>query len=202
MKIILSTLLLLVSFVIMSCSGSGPDEATQAKAQADQEQRIEDPYLGRTVIDHKEELVFIYITSPGCGYCSSPTVANTVINLKNELSKKADSLNIGYLTMGIAVAWDGENGYEHLSKFGKLDEILIGNNWFGTGGLKYLFEEIPGRPGVPQVLLTHRIYDATEAEDGSISNLGGVVSEKELIRYIGSNRLEEWLEEGVRIPDL
>lgn len=162
---------------------------------------IEDQYLQRNSINDKEEIVFTYITSPACALCTQSETFENVIKLKNLLKEKADSLDLGYLALAVVISWDVDEGYNHLKNFGKFDEILIGNNWFGTGGIKYLFEEIPGRPGVPQILLTKRIYNAEVDESGMIQSMSGVETEVEITRKVGTNNIEKWLEEKARLPN-
>lgn len=162
---------------------------------------IEDKYLQRNSIENKEEIVFTYITSPACVLCTQSETFENVIKLKNLLKVNADSLDLGFLAMAVVITWDVDEGYNHLMNFGKFDEILIGNNWFGTGGIKYLFEEIPGRPGVPQILLTKRIYNADVDEYGMIQSMRGVETEVEIIRKVGTNNIEKWLEEKAVLPN-
>lgn len=203
MKNIVVCTLSIIAMLCMTCAGSEENRAggTETNSLAETDSLIIDNYKNRSSIDHRREIVFTYITSPGCSLCTRANNINTVIEIKNKLSEKVDSLDAGFLTMGVVVGWDVNVGYEHLNYFGNFDEILIGNNWFGTGGLKYLFEDIPGRPGVPQIVVTKRIYDADESDDGYVRNFRGIESEELLVRHIGVNRLEAWFSDGLPLPD-
>lgn len=202
MRFITTLASIVFTVFLVSCMGTDQNDQT-GNANHDiieSENRITDPYEARTSINHKEEIVFIYIDSPNIRQYNDSTLVKTLISLKKRVSEKADSLNMGFLAMGVAITWDVNQGYDHLSKFGSFDELLIGNNWIGTGGLKYIFEDIPGRQGIPQIVLTKRVYDADESDDGTVRNFRGIESEEQIARHIGEKSFESWLNDGLLIP--
>lgn len=207
MIINISRLIILLTIIIVmtvSCNYNNSDTSNEeSQLQSDQAVDTTPPeYIGRSVISKKNELVFIYVTSPGCSFCTSYENIRVINTLKNNLSQVADSIDYGFLTMSLVITWDVNEGFEHINEFNTFDELLIGNNWFGTGGIKYLFEDMPGTPGVPQVIITKRTYDAIEDESGLAQNIQGIENEKVLTRTIGANRLSDWLKEGNNIRGL
>jgi hypothetical protein len=200
MKYLNNGFLILLIFYFVSCDSNQPGE-TESQNSSEISQSNPEEYVPRGSIDHIEELVFVYISAEWCGFCSEPESVESVKSLKTMVKSKADSLGIGFLAIGISLDWEVDTGYQHLKKFGAFDEISVGSNWFGIGGLKYLFDDIPGRQGIPQILITKRIYDADVMEDGRIRNKKGVKEEVELIREIGPYNLVELRKNGVKLPE-
>jgi hypothetical protein len=155
------------------------------------------------ITENSKELVAIVLTIESCGYCSLPETKRTIGKTIDKLSVKADSLDIGLLTIGVSLDWVIEDGFNHLKDISSFDEVIIGNNWYNSGGLKYIFDEMPGTPMVPQIVLTERIYDANTDSSGKINGrISGVKDERVIVRQLGVKQIEDWLNDGVPIPDL
>tara|TARA_R100000027_G_scaffold7185_1_gene5497 strand:- start:192 stop:626 length:435 start_codon:yes stop_codon:yes gene_type:complete len=140
----------------------------------------------------------VYITSPGCGICTLQENIEVVKQIKSRLEKKADSLELGFMTIGISNNWVIEKGYSHLEDYGSFDEVLIGNNWFGTGTMKYIFDEFAGTPAVPSLVLTKRVYGGSNNDSTFIAR--GVEDEQLVRRMFGIDKLREWLDQGLPLP--
>lgn len=192
---------LFISFILVACTKNekqsladpGSDEKTVAKVDN------EKGYVPSYKVENKEEMVMIYITNPTCGYCSDPEMIGVVKQIKQGLNKKAHSMGMGFMVIGISNNWKIENGYEHLKKFGDFDEVLIGNNWFGTGGIKYIFNEIPGTPAIPNLVITKRTYAGNMNSDSSFV-ARGVENETLVKRMFGIDGLKNFLSEGLPLP--
>ncbi len=58
--------------------------------------------------------------------------------------------------MGVARDIVPEKGIEHMSRFGRFDEMIAGMGWRNTGLAKYVYGELPGPAATPQVIVTTR----------------------------------------------
>lgn len=167
------------------------------------EELYQSTYKPDYVTKHATELVVVVITAEGCGFCKLESTKSTIGQTIDQLHFKVDSMGIGFMAMGIALDWETEKGFKHLNEITSFDEIITGNNWFNTGGLKYIFDDMPGTPMVPQLVLTKRIYDAPVDSLGMIDGMvSGVKSEEVVLRKLGVNGIQDWLEEGLPIPQL
>lgn len=194
--------LLVLLFSFASCSKETEIENTNSDTSGSTA-LYESVYQPDKVTDHATELVAVLITSPSCGFCKIDSTKSMMGETIDLLHLKADSIGIGFMAIGIALNWVPEYGVKHLNEISSFDEIITGNSWSNTGGLKYIFDDIPGATMVPQLVLTKRIYDADVDSLGMIDGLiSGVKSEEELVRILGVNGLQDWLEKGVPIPRL
>jgi hypothetical protein len=163
----------------------------------------ESVYQPDNVTDHATELVAVLITSPACGFCRLDSTKSMMGQTIDLLHLKADSMGVGFMAIGVALNWVPEYGVKHLNEISSFDEIITGNNWYNTGGLKYIFDDLPGSLLVPQLVLTKRVYNADLDSLGMIDGMiSGVKSEEELVRILGVNGLQDWLEKGVPTPEL
>lgn len=191
---------LIFLFTFASCSKEKETESTPSEITSS-EAVYQSTYQPDYTTDHAIELVAVVITSSACGLCTLDDTKSIIAQTIDKLHLQADSMGIGFLTLGIELNWLPENGIEHLNEIASFDEIITGNNWLNTGGLKYIFDDMPGTQIVPQFLLTKRTYEAAVDSLGMIDGLpSGVRTEEVLVRKLGVNGIEDYLEEGVPIP--
>lgn len=195
--------LLIIVFFFISCAVEKETESTPSE-NTSSEAGYQSTYQPDYVTDHATELVAVVITASDCGWiCDSSETKSTIAQAIDQLQLKADSLRIGFMTIGVSLDWVLDDGVNHLNSITSFDEIIVGNNWFNTGGLKYIFDEMQGSPQVPQFVLTKRTYEASVDSSGMIMGLpSGVRSEEVLVRQLFVNDLKDWLEEGLPIPEL
>tara|TARA_R110002124_G_C8861561_1_gene507045 strand:- start:573 stop:944 length:372 start_codon:yes stop_codon:yes gene_type:complete len=119
-------------------------------------------------------------------------------DLKMILVKKSQDYNISFKAVGISKDWSVNKGVEHLNKFGEFDEIITGNNWLNLGLMKFVWQDFPGDPATPQLILVKR----------KISNHGGggvnlylVDQEKIILRKLGTVEIDNWHEQNEPFPD-
>ncbi len=201
-KTLLSIAFLVLLFSFASCSKKTESESTPSDTTGS-EALYESTYQPDQITNYPTELVAVLITSSACGFCTLDNTKSMMGQTIDLLQLKADSMGIGFMTIGVELNWLPEYGIKHLNEISSFDEIITGNNWFNTGGLKYIFDDIPGSASVPQLVLTKRIYDANVDSLGMIDGLiSGVKSEEELVRKLGVNGIQDWLKNGVPIPKL
>lgn len=198
----LPIVVLVFLFSFSSCSKETESESNSSDT-SNSEALYESVYQPDNVTDRATELVAVLVTSSDCGFCALDSTKSMMGQTIDRLHLKADSMGVGFMTIGVALDWVPEYGIKHLNEVSSFDEIVTGNSWLNTGGLKYIFDDMPGTPMVPQLVLTKRIYDANIDSLGMIDGLTtGVKSEEELVRKLGVNGIQNWLEEGVPIPKL
>jgi len=198
----LSITVLVLLFSFASCSKEKETKITSTDT-SNSEVLYQSTYQRDNVTDDATELVAVLITSSACGFCTLDNTKSMMGETIDRLNLKADSMGIGFMTIGVELNWVPEKGIKHLSEISSFDEIITGNSWFNTGGLKYIFDDIPGTPMVPQLVLTKRIYDVNVDSLGMIDGIiSGVKSEEELVRKLGVNGIQDWLEQGLPIPKL
>ena len=131
------------------------------------------------------ELVLVYIGAAGCGASNSEELFRAVRGVRETLRGRAERAPWSFSSIGVAVDASAERGLDHLDKFGQFDEVNAGRGWLNTGGLQYIWEEIPGEAATPQLLIIHR---EVSADDGGWS----VRNRRVLSRHVGANKIIEW----------
>jgi hypothetical protein len=150
-------------------------------------------------LTHKEELVFIFASSRStCPACEDAELSELINDIKTKIQDRSRELGIGFTSIGIAVDWSPETGIDHLQNISSFDEMIVGRNWYNTGMIKYTFSEFPGRRGLPQIIITKRVYSGELNPDrGVISGYNGVESDVELHRVFGPPAFARWNRDGV-----
>ncbi len=142
------------------------------------------------------ELVFIYIGSSGCGYSNHKELPQRIDQLKSLVQNTASVNDREFVSIGIAKDWKTENGLEHLSKFGKFDEIITGRSWANEAIIKYVWEGSYGEPATPQIMIIDRFL-AVKASKGANYEIR---DEKLLVRQVGTDAIRQWLDIGAPLP--
>lgn len=131
----------------------------------------------------KTELVLIYIGNSECPAANHQLMPESVKTIKNKLKTIASVDSIRFVSIGIANENIRPSEFEHLSKFGKFDEIIIGNDWSNSGVLKYVYDNFNGPSATPQVIISLRTFNNIGSEKSAFYR--GISSEMILHRRIG-----------------
>jgi hypothetical protein len=91
------------------------------------------PYEPSTSNPEGPELVAVFITSEFCQGSRQAHMPATIERMKIMLSEHAESDGANFAVVGVSLDWGTEAGIEHLSRFGRFDEIVVGRNWYGLG---------------------------------------------------------------------
>lgn len=142
--------------------------------------------------DHIHEINLIYIGSSNCGFSNSDLLYETVDSLKAEVQNISLTNNVGFSAIGIAAEWGLLNGVNHLNNFGYFDEIIIGNNWYNNGIIKYV-GELGEEPSIPKIILTFKTY----APDLKFH----IVNEKKILSLTGEYQIVDWFKKGTPLPE-
>lgn len=139
------------------------------------------------------EVVLIYIGASTCGWSAVPELPDLINRLKLALLEQARAEGKNFSAMGIARDAIAVDGWRHLQKFGRFDEIATGHSWANVGIQRYLFGEIAGPAATPQVLVVERNISS---EYGHIS----VEDERLLLRKVGVDQISKWTAAGAPLP--
>lgn len=189
---------IMIACVACSNNDNAPDDKSVSETIHEGTSPVEtdesDYYL-----THKEELVFIFASSRStCPACEEAELSELINDIKTKIQDRARELDIGFTSIGIAVDWSPETGIDHLQNISSFDEMIVGRNWYNTGMVKYTFSDFPGRRGLPQIIITKRVYSGEmNPERGVISGYNGIESDVELHRVFGPPAFARWNRDGV-----
>ena len=136
-----------------------------------------------------EEIALVYVGSSTCAWSNAEQLPAIVQGLKQELLARARQAGKGFLAIGVAQDGVAANGVEHLYGFGEFDEIIAGRGWANTGIQKYVYGDLPGPGGTPQILVVARTLNH---ETGHVV-VGG---ERVLARMVGLTEITDWAAAG------
>ena len=179
----------LVSGAVIATFSS--DEAAQRRSIS----RLESPSvgLGKAQRPLQKELVLVYLGSSTCAWSRHLDLPSLVAMAKASIGDQAAIASASFSTLGVAVDWSIQEGLYHLSGFGEFDEISIGRKWYGMGPRRYIWSDIPGPGGTPQLLVVER----TRQLDPSTQEVTlEFQSERLLVRKVGVDEIRSWVEGG------
>lgn len=132
----------------------------------------------------QQEIVLIYLGSSVCKYAIQ--LANYDLDqAKSWLFELAISQDMSFTSVGISVNWGIHNGLKHLLTVGNFDEVIIGNNWFNHGVIKYI-GELDQETFTPQIFIMVKDFDSADINRKS-------VNESLLLVLKGKNEIADWI---------
>jgi hypothetical protein len=145
------------------------------------------------------ELALVYIGSSTCTASNEDFLLSAIEELKLLMKERAKERDRSFTAIGVSVDWNVEDGVAHLRKFGRFDEIMTGRKWSNVGALKYIWEDIPGKGGTPQVLVIDRHFRVPSRQN---EVPGYSISREELLmRKVGTKEIQQWLERDAPVPN-
>jgi len=159
-------------------------------------QQIGGQYTPSRLHANGHELLFIYIGSSSCAASNIDELRNLTKRAKIHLEKLASSRGKSFFTMAIGIDLKPQNGYDHIRKFGLFNEVHVGRGWMNDSVVKYIWQEYPGAPATPQIIVLEReIHSPTEFGDRfSVNN------ENILVRKVGYLEIRDWANNNFPIP--
>lgn len=130
------------------------------------------------------ELVFVFIASSTCYGISDPDFDGAIRKIRQYLEAEAARSDQTFVSVGVSTDWKLESGIGMLDRFGPFDEISVGRGWLNTGTLAYMWEGLPGRAAVPQIVVLERQVQ----KDRSISISGTRLR----YRKVSAGQIIEW----------
>jgi len=144
------------------------------------------------------ELVLIYIGCSTCGASNVEGLPDSFIKIKEFLNNRADKYGYAFHTIGISKDEKIKDELMHLSKYGNMNEIIVGNDWSNTGILKYIYNDFPGPASIPQIIVAKRKFRAIS--NYSQTFYRAIEDEAVLMRKIGPDEIKEYAENKAPIP--
>ncbi len=159
----------------------------------------ESEYIPRYRRENGPQLVMAYVGSSTCGWSNTPGLPHAVESIKLQLAKYAKERGWSFKAVGVALDWSPELGFEHLTKFGRFDEISAGYNWGNTFAARYLWSDDTTEPMTPQVLVYKRFYVAPK--DSTDELYFGERDRLLLVTKPGRQAIVEWADSGAVLPE-
>lgn len=150
-------------------------------------------YVPASPVEPGEEVLLVYLGSSSCYWSNAPGLPSLVRKLKINLQRRVQSAGAAFAAVGIARDRSAATGMKHLQKFGAFDETTAGHGWFNEGIRRYVYEDLPGPAGTPQIIIVRRTL-AVEGDQRSVAN------ERVLARMVGLGEIQEGVEAGAPIP--
>ena len=140
------------------------------------------------------EIIAVYLGTEGTDARSG--MVDVVRDMKSALKQQAASSGRTFVSRGVSLAPSVEGGIRHLALFGPFDEVSLGGNWTNSAVVRYLGGDMSNqqRAAIPQVIVLER---DVQRDGGSMLLVG---PEREIARYIGGNKIADWVRSGTPLP--
>lgn len=150
----------------------------------------------RRPVKHTRQLVALYFGATGCGPCHDARLKAALGMLKERLTNVATAAGGHLHFIGVALEPDLDSGIAFLRASTSFDEIVVGGGMeTNTTAVRYLVHGPPGYLGIPQIVIHQRHL---RTQGGSIE----VLEDREIARYMGSDRIAAWVEDGATLEPL
>lgn len=141
-----------------------------------------------------KELTLVLIASSSCGACNDQKLFDAFPRIVQLLANRAADDSARLAVMGVGIDHQPEAAWDYFSKVGAFNEITLGRNWTNSAAFKYLWQEFPGPPEVPQIVVMARTL--SDSDDLSLH----VKSERLLLRMTGLSAILRWVDAGAPVP--
>ena len=141
------------------------------------------------VVTH--EIIAVYLGTDG----TDGGMVDAVRNMQSALLRQTDSSGRHLVTRGVSLDESVAEGIRHLATLGTFDEISVGGNWTNSSVVRYLGNDMSDhdRAAIPQVVLLER---EVRLSAGDLV----IGPEREIGRYMGTDRIRSWVRSGAPLP--
>jgi hypothetical protein len=129
------------------------------------------------------QYVLIYVGSSQCAPSNARYLPGAIKRLHDRIEFEADTLGLGFATVGVAIDRGTRDGIRHLERTADFDEIQVGRGWRDLALQEFVYEHPLGSPATPQVILVRQ-----ETEGGSARILSFTL----LNRKVGAQAVRDW----------
>ncbi len=140
------------------------------------------------------ELALMLIASSRCGACNHEELVAAFPDMVSAIAGQAEERGLKLAVVGIGVDHRPEDAVTYFDGLGAFNELIVGRGWTNTGAFRYVWEGFRGQPSTPQVVVAERVL--SPADDPSVR----LLSERVLLRMLGSDRIVRWIDEGAPVP--
>lgn len=138
-----------------------------------------------------DRTVVLFIGAEFCGASKVPgfvPAVSAVLDTVRMRTQRDSALHIS--TVGVSLDPKSDVGVKYLATHGRFDQISAGENWLNDAAVRYIWRDIRGAPGLPQVVVIRRRLNYTQQgiEVGPDSLL---------FRKVGNEAIITWAQSGV-----
>jgi hypothetical protein len=135
------------------------------------------------------EVVMVFVATSNCRANKEKGFPAVLERAKVAAARRARAEGKQFRVIAVAIDDDPRVGLRFLRKFGAFDEISLGGNWINHDVVRYVWRDLPYRPGVPQVVVVER---QIRKERATI----WVSQEREVRRLLGTDEIRRWSDAG------
>ena len=128
------------------------------------------------------EIMLLYIGDSTCPESTKEDLPAILDQIQKQVREYAIHNGWAYVSYGISIDWNVEDGVRHLSKAGSFDQISTGRKWANESVMVYIWAKSYGPPATPQIVVVGRSIDHAFAETTGF----GIKGEEFLLRRVGS----------------
>ena len=137
----------------------------------------------------EEFLVVYYFSATNFGVCQSPEIVGKIKKIKSEFPKKHNNIAVKFVF--VCLDKDVESGLKLMNKYGKWDEISIGQAYHNELAMIYLNRS--KIPGIPHILVYKDLISKGRWFIPLIKN------RKLLVDLSGVKQISEWMRGDYKI---
>jgi len=152
----------------------------------------EEGYVPSTELPSGPEWTLVYLGASTCAACYLPGVREVVVRAKQGLAAKAGEEGRAFSAHGVALDWSVSDGEKFLGPYGAFDEISVGYSWMNSAAQHFIWKDLPGEPGIPQLILIER--QVLQDRHGIT-----VSAERVLERKGGADEIRAWARDGLPV---
>lgn len=157
--------------------------------------RVDSALVRRYVPDYEfrkgREIVLVLVGAQFCGAHRKPGFAQAVEDAKLRVQDQAKARGAQFRVVAVSLDWDTDEALAFLDGFGAFDEVTVGSNWLNEGARRYIWNDHPGPPVVPQLLVIERSLEIEPEVQ--------VSGERVLKRISGTDLVMEWVKAGASL---
>jgi hypothetical protein len=139
-----------------------------------------------------KQIILAFIGSSTCGAAARPELIPAFKEIRAQVEASAKERKAQIFVIGIATDWYISTGLRFLGEYGPFDEVIVGQNWFNTGAVKYIWRDVPGPGGTPQIVVVER---DVQVDGGNVT----VSDETLLARKLGLDEIIQWSRQRIRL---
>ena len=132
------------------------------------------------------EIVMVFIASSDCVGINDPRLAPALNAIRAGLQRQANHNGNRLVPVGVSLDLDHREGLRLLERLGPFEEVVLGRGWLNSGAIRYIWEDIRGYPGIPQIVVTTRTVVASRTVQ--------VYNEELFARKVGVAQIVTWSE--------
>lgn len=138
-----------------------------------------------------ETWLVVYLAASWCAASQAPSLPQ---NLRDAVARvRGDTTRGPVSTLGVALDWDPQLGWEYLAKFRVFDEVAIGRNWANIGATRFVWQAGPPVPTLPQIAIVRQSWRS--------DSLGvALLSESIVQRIVGPEAIQAWADTVSVLP--